>query len=131
MSEKKYYYGTGRRKSSVARVYLKKGTGNITVNKQPLDSYLSRETASMVVRQPLVEIDALEEFDINVNVTGGGQTGQSGAILLGIARALVDYDEENRSAMRRGGFLTRDPRVVERKKIGLRKARKRPQFSKR
>lgn len=131
MSEKKYYYGTGRRKSSVARVYLKKGTGNITVNKQALDSYLSRETASMVVRQPLVEIDALEDFDINVNVTGGGQTGQSGAILLGIARALVDYDEENRSAMRRGGFLTRDPRVVERKKIGLRKARKRPQFSKR
>lgn len=131
MSEKKYYYGTGRRKSSVARVFLKKGTGNIVVNKLPLDDYLSRETASMVVRQPLIEIDALENFDIKVNVHGGGQTGQSGAIRLGIARALVEYDEEHKSAMRRGGFLTRDSRVVERKKVGLRKARKKPQFSKR
>ena len=131
MSEKKYYYGTGRRKSSVARVFLRKGTGNIIVNKLPLDQYLSRETASMVVKQPLVEIDALNQFDINVNVHGGGQTGQSGAILLGIARALVDYDEGNKVAMRKNGFLTRDSRVVERKKVGLRKARKKPQFSKR
>ncbi|MFT6834528.1 MAG: small subunit ribosomal protein S9 [Francisellaceae bacterium] len=131
MSEKMYNYGTGRRKSSVARVFLKKGTGQIVVNKCQLDEYLCRETASMVVKQPLIEIDALDQFDVKVNVHGGGITGQSGAIRLGIARALVDYDEENRSIMRKAGFLTRDSRVVERKKVGLRKARKKPQFSKR
>ena len=131
MSEQQYYYGTGRRKSSVARVYLKRGSGRIQVNNQPHEEYLARETASMVVRQPLIAIDGMDQFDVKVNVHGGGISGQAGAIRLGIARALVEYDEENRSEMRRHGFLTRDSRQVERKKTGLRKARKRPQYSKR
>lgn len=131
MSNTTYNYGTGRRKSSVARVFLKKGEGNITVNKLPLDQYLGRETASMVVRQPLELVEMLDQFDIKVNVHGGGISGQAGAIRLGIARALVEYDEALRSTMRQAGFLTRDARRVERKKVGLRKARRRPQFSKR
>jgi small subunit ribosomal protein S9 len=131
MSNTTYNYGTGRRKSSVARVFLKKGEGNITVNKLSLDQYLGRETASMVVRQPLELVEMLDQFDIKVNVHGGGISGQAGAIRLGIARALVEYDEALRPTMRQAGFLTRDARRVERKKVGLRKARRRPQFSKR
>ena len=124
-------YGTGRRKTSAARVFVTTGSGNITVNKRPLDEYFGRETARMVVRQPLDVLDAHDKFDIRVTVTGGGTTGQAGAIRHGIARALVEYDESLRSSMRRAGFLTRDAREVERKKIGLHKARKRPQYSKR
>lgn len=122
---------TGRRKSSAARAYLKSGTGNIIVNGRDLDSYFGRETARMVVRQPLVAADMLEKLDIVATVRGGGNTGQAGAIRHAIARALVVQDEGMRVAMRSGGFLTRDARQVERKKVGLRKARKRPQYSKR
>lgn len=122
---------TGRRKSSAARAFIVKGTGNITVNGQPLDSYFGRETARMVVRQPLESVDMLDKLDITATVKGGGNTGQAGAIRHAIARALVADDESLRSAMRAGGFLTRDARQVERKKIGLHKARKRPQYSKR
>ncbi len=125
------YYATGRRKSSSARVFLKKGTGNIMVNNKPLDEYFGRETSRMVVRQPLEAIDSLEAFDLYITVSGGGSTGQSGAIRHGIARALVSYDEGNKAAMRSRGFLTRDARKVERKKVGLRKARRAVQFSKR
>ncbi len=125
------YYATGRRKSSSARVFLKKGSGNIIVNNKPLDEYFGRETSRMVVRQPLEAIDALESFDLYITVTGGGSTGQSGAIRHGVARALVSYDEANKAAMRSRGFLTRDARKVERKKVGLRKARRAVQFSKR
>lgn len=124
-------YGTGRRKTSAARVFLKPGTGQIVVNRKPLDEYFGRETARMVVRQPLEVAEALERFDLQITVRGGGGSGQAGAIRHGIARALVEYDEELRSPMRRAGFLTRDAREVERKKVGLHKARKRPQFSKR
>ncbi|KPK37459.1 MAG: 30S ribosomal protein S9 [Gammaproteobacteria bacterium SG8_47] len=124
-------YGTGRRKTSAARVFVTTGSGNITVNKRPLDEYFGRETARMVVRQPLDVLGAHDKFDIRVTVNGGGTTGQAGAIRHGIARALVEYDETLRSQMRRAGFLTRDAREVERKKIGLHKARKRPQYSKR
>jgi len=124
-------YATGRRKSSTARVYLKAGSGKITVNNRPLDEYFGRETARMVVRQPLGVAEALETVDIQASVAGGGNTGQAGAIRHGIARALARYDEGLQSAMRRAGFLTRDARAVERKKIGLHKARKRPQYSKR
>ncbi|MCR9278424.1 MAG: 30S ribosomal protein S9 [Pseudomonadaceae bacterium] len=124
-------YGTGRRKTSAARVFIKPGTGQIVVNRKPLDEYFGRETARMVVRQPLEVADALDRFDLQISVRGGGGSGQAGAIRHGIARALVDYDEELRSPMRRAGFLTRDAREVERKKVGLHKARKRPQFSKR
>ena len=130
MSEQQYY-GTGRRKSSAARVYLKRGSGNITVNKRPLDVFFGRETARMIVRQPLETVDMTDTFDVNVTVAGGGTSGQAGAIRHGIARALIEYDETLRSPMRAAGFLTRDAREVERKKIGLHKARKRPQFSKR
>lgn len=122
---------TGRRKSSAARVYITKGTGNIIVNGQPLDSYFGRETARMVVRQPLENVDMLDKFDVTATVKGGGNTGQAGAIRHAIARALVVDDESLRPALRKGGFLTRDSRQVERKKIGLHKARKRPQYSKR
>lgn len=122
---------TGRRKSSAARAYLKSGTGNIIVNGRDLDSYFGRETARMVVRQPLEAADMLDKLDIVATVRGGGNTGQAGAIRHAIARALVVQDEEMRVAMRSGGFLTRDARQVERKKVGLRKARKRPQYSKR
>jgi small subunit ribosomal protein S9 len=124
-------YGTGRRKTSAARVFVSSGTGNITVNKHPLDQYFGRETARMIVRQPLEVAELLDKVDIQVTVRGGGNSGQAGAIRHGIARALVDHDEGLRVSMRRAGFLTRDAREVERKKVGLRKARKRPQFSKR
>ena len=124
-------YGTGRRKTAAARVFLNSGSGNITVNGRPLDKFFGRETARMVVRQPLVVTDMADKVDINVTVIGGGTTGQAGAIRHGIARALVEHDEGMRSALRRAGFLTRDARMVERKKVGLHKARKRPQYSKR
>ncbi|MGB1158874.1 MAG: 30S ribosomal protein S9 [Porticoccaceae bacterium] len=125
------YYGTGRRKTSAARVFLKSGTGSITVNDRTLDSYFGREVARMIVRQPFEVVDLLEKFDANISVSGGGSFGQAGAIRHGIARALVQYDETLRPSLRKAGFLTRDARQVERKKIGLHKARKRPQFSKR
>ena len=124
-------YGTGRRKSSSARVFLKSGSGLITVNQRPLDVYFSRETARMVVRQPLELTQLGEKFDVYVTVAGGGISGQAGAIRHGIARALMEYDESLRGALRQAGFVTRDARKVERKKVGLHKARKRPQYSKR
>ncbi|OYQ73703.1 30S ribosomal protein S9 [Wohlfahrtiimonas sp. G9077] len=124
-------YGTGRRKTSAARVFLRKGTGNIVVNGKPLDEYFGRKTACMVVRQPLELLDATEQFDVYVTVVGGGQTGQSGAIRHGLTRALIEYDEVNRSPLRKAGYVTRDAREVERKKVGLRKARRATQFSKR
>ncbi|MBL4763014.1 MAG: 30S ribosomal protein S9 [Gammaproteobacteria bacterium] len=125
------YYGTGRRKSSAARVFLRKGTGSITVNKRSLEEYFGRETSRMIVRQPLVTVDMLESFDILVTVKGGGPNGQAGAIRHGITRALMEYDETYRPALRKEGFVTRDAREVERKKVGLRKARKATQYSKR
>lgn len=124
-------YGTGRRKTSAARVFISTGNGTITVNNHPLDQYFGRETARMIVRQPLEVAEVADKVDIQVTVRGGGNSGQAGAIRHGIARALVEHDENLRVAMRRAGFLTRDAREVERKKVGLRKARKRPQFSKR
>jgi len=124
-------YGTGRRKSSTARVFIRPGNGRILVNARPVDEYFGRETARMIVRQPLEVAGALDRFDITVTVSGGGSSGQAGAIRHGIARALVDYDETLRSDLRQAGFITRDAREVERKKVGLRKARKRPQYSKR
>jgi small subunit ribosomal protein S9 len=125
------YIGTGRRKSSVARVILASGSGEININNRTLDEYFGRETTRMIVRQPLELLDIMDKFDINVNVHGGGNTGQAGAIRHGITRALIDYDETLRPELRSAGFVTRDARRVERKKIGLHKARKRPQFSKR
>ena len=125
------YYGTGRRKTSTARVFLKSGAGAITVNKRPLDEYFGREVARMIVRQPLDLVELNDKFDINVTVSGGGSFGQAGAIRHGITRALMDYDESLRGTLRGAGFVTRDAREVERKKVGLRKARKRPQYSKR
>ncbi len=122
---------TGRRKSSTARVFLSTGSGSITVNNRPLDEYFGRETARMVVRQPLEATETLNKVDIKVTVKGGGTTGQAGAIRHGISRALDAYDESLHTVLRRSGFLTRDARAVERKKVGLHKARKRPQFSKR
>lgn len=127
----KYYYGTGRRKSSVARVFLQKGSGNITINGRPMDEFISRETGKMIVRQPLVLTENLETFDIKVNVIGGGETGQSGAIRHGITRALIDYDAALKPVLSQAGLVTRDAREVERKKPGLRKARRAKQFSKR
>jgi len=124
-------YGTGRRKTSTARVFVNPGSGTISVNARPLDEYFGRETARMIVRQPLEVAGADGRFDIKVTVAGGGGSGQAGAIRHGIARALVDYDETLRGPLRQAGLLTRDARAVERKKIGLRKARKKPQFSKR
>jgi len=124
-------YGTGRRKSSVARVFLRKGTGNITVNDRPLDEFFGRETARMIVRQPLELTKTSEQFDVVVTAVGGGTTGQAGAIRLGIARALVEYDETLKTELRKAGFMTRDAREVERKKVGLHKARRATQFSKR
>lgn len=129
MSERQH--AIGRRKSSAARVFLTLGTGTITVNNRPLDEFFGRETARMVVRQPLQTAGLVDRVDIKATVAGGGNTGQAGAIRHGIARALVLFDENLRSPMRRAGFLTRDAREVERKKVGLHKARKRPQFSKR
>jgi len=125
------YYGTGRRKTSTARVFLVPGTGKITINKVPLDDYFGRPTARMVVRQPLELTDKVEAFDVNVTVKGGGNSGQAGAIRHGITRALMAYDESLRPDLRSAGYVTRDAREVERKKVGLRKARKKPQFSKR
>ncbi|HXO67646.1 MAG TPA: 30S ribosomal protein S9 [Bradyrhizobium sp.] len=124
-------YGTGRRKTSAARVFLRKGTGGIVVNGKPLDQFFGRETSRMIVRQPLELTDNVEKFDIMVTVAGGGITGQAGAIRLGIARALVEYDEALKSPLRKAGFMTRDAREVERKKVGLHKARRATQFSKR
>lgn len=124
-------YGTGRRKSSAARVFLKAGQGNILVNDRTLEEYFGRETARMVVRQPLELVDRVNTFDIYVTVRGGGNTGQAGAIRHALTRALIDYDESLRAPLRKAGFVTRDAREVERKKIGLHKARKRPQYSKR
>ena len=124
-------YSTGRRKTSTARVFLRKGKGEITVNKRPLDIYFGRETARMIVRQPLETSNLLDNFDITVTVKGGGMSGQAGAIRHGITRALIKYDNELRSPLRRAGFVTRDARQVERKKVGLHKARRAPQFSKR
>ena len=125
------YYGTGRRKTSSARVYLRPGTGDIVINGKPLDEFFGRETARMIVRQPLAVADLEGRFNIKVNVSGGGTTGQAGAIRHGITRALMVYDEALRSPLRRAGFVTRDAREVERKKVGLRKARRATQFSKR
>ena len=127
----KYNYGTGRRKSSVARVFLKSGKGNIIVNDKPADQYFSRVTSRMILRQPLELTNNLESFDILVNVTGGGESGQAGAVRHGITRALIDYDAALKSALSKAGFVTRDAREVERKKVGLHKARRRKQFSKR
>ncbi|MDG2278688.1 MAG: 30S ribosomal protein S9 [Pseudomonadales bacterium] len=126
-----YDYGTGRRKTSAARVFISSGTGRIMVNSKPLDEFFGRETSRMVVRQPLEVAELGGKLDVKVSVRGGGNSGQAGAIRHGIARALVEYDETLRGPMRAAGFLTRDAREVERKKVGLRKARKRPQFSKR
>jgi|TARA_B100001250_G_scaffold397417_1_gene404491 small subunit ribosomal protein S9 len=125
------YYGTGRRKTSTARVYLVSGSGNITINTRPLDGYFGREVARMIVKQPLELVEMIDKFDIKVTVRGGGSFGQAGAIRHGITRALMDYDDELKPTLRKAGFVTRDAREVERKKVGLRKARKRPQFSKR
>jgi len=125
------YYSTGRRKTSTARVFLRKGSGNITVNRQPLDTYFGRETSRMIVRQPLETTNMVDDFDINVTVRGGGNSGQAGAIRHGITRALIKYEGELRPTLRRAGFVTRDARQVERKKVGLHKARRAPQFSKR
>jgi len=125
------YYGTGRRKSSAARVYMQSGNGEITINKRSADSYFGRETARAAIRQPLDVVAMQDKFDICISVAGGGGSGQAGAIQLGIARALVRYDEGFRQSLRKTGFLTRDAREVERKKVGLRKARKATQYSKR
>ena len=125
------YYGTGRRKTAIARVFLRPGKGAIVVNKKPVDEFFSRETGRMIVRQPLVLTNHLGTFDINVNVHGGGESGQAGAVRHGISRALVVYDETLKPALRKAGLVTRDAREVERKKVGLHKARRRKQFSKR
>jgi len=125
------FYGTGRRKSSAARVYLTKGTGTIIINNRPIDEFFGRETASMIVRQPLEKVEMVDTFDIRATVAGGGISGQAGAIRLGITRALMEYDGELRPTLRKAGFVTRDAREVERKKVGLHKARKATQYSKR
>ena len=125
------FYGTGRRKKSIARVYLVPGTGNITINKRSIDEYFGLETLKVIVRQPLTTTETLEKFDVIVNVHGGGYTGQAGAIRHGIARALCQADADYRPALKKEGFLTRDPRMKERKKYGLKAARRAPQFSKR
>ncbi len=129
--ETSLHYGTGRRKTSTARVYLSRGSGNIVINQRPIDTYFGREVARMIVRQPLEVVDMAERFDIRVTVRGGGGFGQAGAIRHGITRALIDYDSELKPTLRKAGFVSRDAREVERKKVGLRKARKRPQYSKR
>ena len=124
-------YGTGRRKTATARVFLSAGNGKITINDRTIENYFGRETARMIVRQPLELVELLEKFDVKVTVAGGGIGGQAGAIRHGITRALIEYSEELKSPLRKAGFVTRDAREVERKKLGLRKARKRPQYSKR
>jgi len=126
-----YNYGTGRRKSAVARVYIKPGNGSITINNKPIDDFFSRETGRMIVRQPLELTENLTTFDILVNLNGGGESGQAGAVRHGITRALIDYDAELKPILSKAGLVTRDAREVERKKVGLRKARRRKQFSKR
>lgn len=126
-----YYYGTGRRKSAVARVFMKKGKGEIVVNGKPVDVFFSRETGRMVVRQPLELVELVSNFDIKINVCGGGESGQAGAVRHGITRALIEYDAALKPALSNAGFVTRDAREVERKKVGFRKARRRKQFSKR
>jgi len=131
MAEKKVYYATGRRKASVARVYMTKGKGIFTVNKKPMDEYFGRETSSMIVNQPLDVVDMHNKFDFNIIVKGGGDTGQAGAIRLGVTRAIMAYDETTRGDLRKAGLVTRDARVVERKKVGKKKARKSEQYSKR
>jgi len=125
------YYGTGRRKTSTARVYLTPGKGTITINNRTIENFFGREVARMIVRQPLELLEVVDKFDVNVSVSGGGSFGQAGAIRHGVTRALIEYDEANRPALRKAGFVTRDSREVERKKVGLRKSRKRPQYSKR
>ena len=125
------YYGTGRRKSSAARVFLTKGNGQIMINDRPIDEFFGRETARMIVRQPLEKLEMTDKFDIKVTVRGGGISGQAGAIRLGLTRALMEYDEELRGPLRKAGYVTRDAREVERKKVGLHKARKATQYSKR
>ncbi len=125
------FYGTGRRKTSTARVFITQGSGNIVVNGRSLDEYFGRQVARMIVRQPLELLDVTEKFDVNVTVKGGGSFGQAGAIRHGLTRALMAYDESSRPDLRKAGYVTRDAREVERKKVGLRKARKKPQFSKR
>jgi len=131
VAKQQNYYGTGRRKTSTARVYLAAGSGKITVNGSTLDEYFGRESSRMIVRQPLVLVKADESFDVKVNVDGGGSSGQAGAIRHGITRALMEFDPGLRSELRKAGYVTRDAREVERKKVGLHKARKRPQYSKR
>ena len=131
MASQNVYYGTGRRKSSTARVYLTAGKGNILVNNRTLDQYFGRETSRMIVRQPFAAVEMVDKFDVTVNVDGGGPNGQAGAIRHGITRALLVYDEALRRTLRKAGYVTRDSRTVERKKYGLHKARKRPQYSKR
>jgi len=126
-----YYYGTGRRKSAVARVFIKPGKGQFIVNDKPVDEYFARETGRMIVRQPLVLVEKLDAFDIKVNVDGGGESGQAGAVRHGITRALIDHDPALKPALSKAGLVTRDAREVERKKVGLHKARRRKQFSKR
>jgi small subunit ribosomal protein S9 len=126
-----YFYGTGRRKSAVARVFMKRGSGAIVVNGKPVDQFFSRETGRMIVRQPLVLVEQLNGFDIKVYVTGGGESGQAGAVRHGITRALIEYDVALKPALSKAGFVTRDAREVERKKVGFHKARRRKQFSKR
>ncbi len=130
MSEQ-IFYSTGRRKSSAARVFMKRGSGNITINNRSIEKYFGRETGRMIVRQPLEKVELAENFDINVTVRGGGISGQAGAIRHAITRALIEYDETLRRPLRQAGFVTRDAREVERKKVGLHKSRKRPQYSKR
>ena len=125
------YYGTGRRKKSIARVYLVPGTGNITINKRDIDNYLGLETLKVIVRQPLVATNTIDKFDVIISVHGGGFTGQAGAIRHGISRALLKADEDYRPVLKKAGYLTRDPRMKERKKYGLKAARRAPQFSKR
>jgi small subunit ribosomal protein S9 len=127
----KYNYGTGRRKNAVARVFIKKGTGKVVVNDKPLDVYFSRETGRMIVMQPFDVTNNMGAFDVKVNVYGGGESGQAGAVRHGITRALIDYDQGLKPALSKAGLVTRDAREVERKKVGLRKARRRKQFSKR
>jgi small subunit ribosomal protein S9 len=125
------YYGTGRRKSSTARVFLTKGKGQIVINGRPLDEFFGRETACMIVRQPLAKLEMTDNFDVNATVSGGGISGQAGAIRLGVTRALIEYDGELRRPLRKAGYVTRDAREVERKKVGLHKARRATQYSKR
>lgn len=131
MAKSARYYGTGRRKKSIARVYLMQGTGKVTINKRDIDDYFGLETLKVIVRQPLTVTETADKFDVLVNVHGGGTTGQAGAIRHGIARALCQADSDYRPALKKEGFLTRDPRMKERKKYGLKAARRAPQFSKR